>query len=239
MEREGADIIDIGGESTRPGSTSVSAKEELDRVLPIIKKLIEEVSIPLSIDTSKAIVAEKALDAGVSMVNDITALRGDSELVNVVKKYQIPICLMHMKKTPQIMQYNPSYDNVLLEIKSFLKKRVQYALDHGISSNQIIIDPGIGFGKRTGRGKEDNCEILARLTELKTLSLPILVGASRKTFLGNICGKEEQLPPNDRLEGSLAAASIAVLHGADILRVHDVKETHRCIMFTRCIMDNL
>jgi dihydropteroate synthase len=239
MEKEGANIIDIGGESTRPGAAPVNAEEELKRVIPVIEELQKYISIPVSIDTSKSQVAKKALDAGADMVNDVTALRGDPYLVTTVKEYDVPLCLMHMNETPQTMQHNPTYDNVLDEIKSFLKKRIQYALNNGISQDQIIIDPGIGFGKRTGKNCEDNCEILARLSEIKSLGSPILVGASRKTFIGNICGKDSPLPPTDRLEGSLVAASIAVMHGADILRVHDVKETKQAISITRCVMNYL
>ena len=239
MERHGADIIDIGGESTRPGSTAISEQEEIKRVLPIIKNLSNELSTPLSIDTSKAVVAEQALNAGAGMVNDTTALEGDPSLVSVIKDFDVPVCLMHMRETPKTMQNNPSYTNIIEEVKTFLSNRAQYAMDHGISDSKIVIDPGIGFGKRTGSGIEDNCEILAKLSKFKELSYPLLIGASRKTFLGNICGQDQQLPPDDRLEGSLAAACIAAMQGADIIRVHDVKETRRCLTLIDCIKQYL
>jgi len=236
MQKEGADIIDIGGESTRPGALSLSISEELNRVIPVIEKLIKKIDIPLSIDTYKSDVAKKSLDLGVGMVNDITALKGDKKLVNIVARYKVPVCLMHMKGNPRYMQKNPLYNDILLEITSFLKERTEYAMFNDVKKENIVIDPGLGFGKRTGRGIEDNCEILKHLSELKILKNPILIGASHKTFIGNICGGEKPLPVEDRLEGSLAAAIVAVLNGADIIRVHDVKETKRCIDLVDCIM---
>lgn len=236
MVADGADIIDIGGESSRPGAVSVSLKEEMNRVIPVIEEIAGKINVPISIDTYKSEIARKALDCGVDMVNDITALQGDKKLVNVVAEYDVPICLMHMKGNPCNMQKNPDYDDIVLEIKSFLKERAEYAMFNDIKKENIIVDPGIGFGKRTGRGVEDNCEILNRLSELKSIGYPILVGPSRKTFIGNVCGGKKSLPVKDRLEGSLAAACIAVSNGADIIRVHDVKETRRCIDFVDCIV---
>ena len=236
MVADGADIIDIGGESTRPGALSVTLKEEMDRVIPVIEEIAGKIKVPISIDTYKSEIARKALDMGVDMVNDITALQGDKKLVNVVAEYEVPICLMHMKGNPRNMQKNPEYDDIVLEVKSSLKERVEYAIFNDIKKENIIIDPGLGFGKRTGRGVEDNCVILNRLSELKDLGYPILVGPSRKTFIGNVCGGKKQLPVKDRLEGSLAAACIAVANGADIVRVHDVKETKRCIDLIDCIV---
>jgi len=236
IQEDGADIIDIGGESTRPGALSISASQELDRVVPVIQKLVKKIDIPLSIDTYKSEVAKKTLDLGVGMVNDITALKGDKKLVNIVASYNVPVCLMHMKGNPRDMQKNPVYNDIMSEITSFLKERAEYAIFNDVKKENIIIDPGIGFGKRTGRGIEDNCEILKRLSELKSLKYPILIGASRKTFIGNICGGEKPLPHQDRLEGSLAAAITAVLNGADILRVHDVRQTKRCIDLIDCII---
>lgn len=236
MENEGADIVDIGGESTRPGAESLSKKEEMKRIIPVIEELADKISIPISIDTYKSDVAMKALDLGVSMVNDITALQGDNKLVNIVAKYDVPICLMHMKGNPRNMQKNPTYNDVVKEIHDFLKEQSEYAMLHDIKKKNIIIDPGFGFGKRTGRGVEDNCEILRRLGEFKSLGFPILVGPSRKTFIGNVCGGKHQLPVTDRLEGSLAAACVAVMNGADIVRVHDVKETRRCVDIVDCIV---
>ena len=236
MQKEGANIIDIGGESTRPGAHSVSVKEELDRVIPVIKALSGKIDVPLSIDTYKSEVARKALELGVSMVNDITALKGDKKLVNVVSEYNAPVCLMHMKGNPRDMQKNPDYSDVVFEIKGFLKERAEYAMFNDVKKENIIVDPGLGFGKRTGRGVEDNCEILKRLSELKELGYPVLVGASRKAFIGNVCGGEKPLITKERLSGSLAAAIVAALNGANILRVHDVGETKRCIKFVDWVL---
>jgi dihydropteroate synthase len=229
MVDEGADIIDVGGESTRPGAKPVSVDEETSRVLPVIMKLKNKIDVPISIDTFKFKIAKKAIDAGASMVNDITALRGDESMSENIAKYDVPICLMHMKGTPQNMQINPNYVDVVKEIKDFLDERVKYAISCNIKKENIIIDPGLGFGKRTGKGIEDNCDILKRLSELKKLGFPILVGPSRKTFIGNVYGGDKQLPVNERLQGSIAAAVIAVMNGADIIRVHDVKETKNVI----------
>lgn len=235
MIADGADLIDIGGESTRPGAKTVSVEEELKRVIPVIKQLTKETTIPLSIDTSKAIVAEQAIQAGATMVNDVTALRADPNLAEIINKYDINISLMHMKGRPQSMQKNPTYDDIIEEIKDFLKQRIDFAVDHGIPQNHIIIDPGIGFGKRTGKGIEDNCRIISHLHEFKELDCPILIGASRKRFIGNICNDQLPLPASKRLEGSLAAACAAALQGAAIVRVHDVKETRRCLDIIDCI----
>jgi dihydropteroate synthase len=229
MKKDGADIIDIGGESTRPSSNHVSLDKELKRVVPVIKELVKKINIPISVDTYKSEVAKKTLDIGADMINDITALQGDKNLVNIIVEYEVPVCLMHMKGTPKDMQRNPQYADVVKEIHDFLKERTKYAMSQRIKKENIIVDPGIGFGKRTGHGIEDNCEILNRLSELKDLGFPIMVGASRKTFIGNICSKDKPLTISDRLEGSLAAACISVVNGADIVRVHDVKETRRCL----------
>ncbi len=236
MQDDGADIIDIGGESTRPGALPLSTSEELNRVIPVVEKLVKKIEIPLSIDTYKSEVAKKSFDLGVGMINDITALKGDKKLVNIVANYNVPICLMHMKGNPRDMQNNAYYDDIIFEITNFLKERAEYAMFNDVKKENIVIDPGLGFGKRTGRGIEDNCEILKHLSKLKILKYPILVGASRKTFIGNICGGEKSLPVEDRLEGSLAATAVAVLNGADIVRVHDVKETKRFIDIVDCII---
>jgi len=236
MEKEGADIIDIGGESTRPSAKTITLDEEMNRTIPVIEQIIEEISIPVSIDTYKSDVARRTLDLGVGMVNDISALNADSNLASVVAEYKVPICLMHMKGNPRNMQINPTYDDVVKEIHDFLKERAEFALFCDIKKENIIIDPGIGFGKRTGRGIEDNCEILRRLSELKNLGFPVMIGASRKKFIGNVCGGDDPLPVSDRLEGSLAAACLAVINGANIVRVHDVKETRRCVDLVDCII---
>jgi len=234
MQNEGADIIDIGGESTRPGAEKVTLNQEMNRVLPVIEQLVDKISIPLSIYTYKSDVAKKALDFGVSMVNDITAFQKDKNLASVVAEYEVPVCLMHMKGNPKNMQSCPKYDDVVKEIYEFLKHRTDFAISYDIKNENIIIDPGLGFGKRTGNGIEDNCEILDRLTEFKDLGFPIMVGPSRKSFIGNILGGREPLSVSDRLEGSLAAACLAVRNGADIVRVHDVKETRRCVDLVAC-----
>ena len=226
MVEEGADIIDVGGESSRPGSLPVSKDEELSRILPVIKAISDELDVPISVDTYRAEVAEEAIKAGAGMVNDITAMGGDDGMAKVVSEHGVPICLMHMKGTPQNMQKNPHYDDTMAEITKFLHERAEYAMAKGIDEKNIILDPGIGFGKRTGEGIEDNCEIIARLAELKSLGFPVLVGASRKTFIGNLSNTRVE----ERLEGSLGAEAMAIANGADILRVHDVKETKRMAM---------
>lgn len=225
MEKEGVDIIDIGGESTRPFSKPVDEKEEMKRVIPIIEALKNEVKVPLSIDTYKPRVAEKAIEKGADMLNDVFALRKEG-MVEVAKEYDIPICIMHMRGEPKNMQINPHYEDVVEEIYEFLKERIEFAIRKGIDENKIIIDPGIGFGKRTGKGIEDNCEIIARLRELKSLGRPILIGISRKTFIGNITKTSVE----ERLEGSLGAEAVAIANGADILRCHDILATKRMAM---------
>ena len=184
LEKQGADIIDIGGESSRPGAIPVSEKEELNRVIPLIKELSNKLHIPISVDTTKSKVAEKALSAGAHMVNDTTALRGDG-MAKVVVEHDVPVCIMHMKGIPNTMQQNPYYGNVSEEVYRFLVERIQYAINKGVNSNKIIVDPGIGFGKRTGGDIDDNCYILGHLHELKGLGKPLLVGISQK--LRNMC----------------------------------------------------
>ena len=235
MQREGADIIDIGGESTRPGAEPTTIQQEIDRVLPVVEELVKKLNIPVSVDTYKSEIASKVLDAGANMINDITALQGDKKMVNIISRYNVPVVLMHMKGNPRDMQKNPVYDDIIREITKFLKERAEYALFNDVKKENIIIDPGLGFGKRTGRGVEDNCEILRRLNEFKKLGYPLMVGESRKTFIGNVCGEKQPLIVSERLGGSLAAAVIAVLNGADILRVHDVKETKRVVDLVNCI----
>lgn len=219
MAEEGADIIDIGGESTRPGSDSVTIEEELSRVIPVIEALLKEIDIPISIDTYKSEVAKRALEAGAEMINDISALRFDPKMKEVIAEYQVPVVLMHIKGTPKNMQENPYYDDVIKEIIEYLKESIQLARDAGIREENIIIDPGIGFGKRL----EDNLNILKNLKKFSILNCPILVGPSRKSFIGRIL----DLPVDERLEGSLAALAVAIMNGANIVRVHDVKESKR------------
>lgn len=236
MEKDGADIIDVGGESTKPGSVSVPLSVELARVIPVVEELVDKIKIPISVDTYKSEIAKKALEIGAVMINDITALRMDRQLATVVAEHDVPVVLMHMKGTPNNMQFNPEYEDVMYEIKNFLKIQASYAISCGVKTENIIVDPGIGFGKRTGKGIEDNCEIIKRLGELKELEFPILVGASRKTFIGNTSSEKKSLPLSERLEGSLAAAVAAAINGANIIRVHDVKETRKCLNVVDCII---
>lgn len=221
---EGADIVDIGGESSRPGAQPVALEEELRRVVPVIRAIRQESAVPISIDTYKAAVAEAALDAGANIVNDISALRFDPQMVTVVAHARVPVVLMHMLGTPQTMQRNPVYTDVVREIKEFLAERIAFAVAHGIE--RIIIDPGIGFGKTV----EHNIEILRRLGELKELRCPILIGTSRKSFIGRLGSTtSEPLPIDQRLEGTIASTVIAVLNGAQIVRVHDVAPMKRAL----------
>jgi dihydropteroate synthase len=217
----GADIIDIGGESTRPGARAVSEEEELDRILPVVRGLRQAVPIPISIDTYKANVARAALAEGADIVNDISALRFDPAMAVLVAQEKVPVVLMHMQGTPRTMQVEPCYEDVLREVKDFLAAQVRQGLGSGILPERIIIDPGIGFGKTL----EHNLCLLRGLPELSSLGQPLLVGASRKAFIGRILN----LTPDERLEGSLAAAVAAVLAGANIIRTHDVKETRRAV----------
>jgi dihydropteroate synthase len=219
MAEGGAEIIDIGGESTRPGSRPVSEDEELARVLPVLHGLRREVKVPISIDTYKSKVAQRALEAGADMINDISALRFDPEMISVVAREQVPVVLMHMQGTPRTMQAEPRYDDVVREVRDFLAAQLYKALDEGIAQQAVVIDPGIGFGKTL----EHNLALLRGLPALAALGQPVLVGASRKAFVGKIL----DLDPEERLEGSLAAAVAAILNGANILRVHDVRETVR------------
>jgi len=228
MAAEGADIIDIGGESSRPGAEPISAEVEMDRVLPVIEKLANTTEIPISIDTYRSSVARKALELGACMVNDISALRGDADMAAVVAEAGAPVVLMHMQGTPKNMQADPHYDCVISEIISFLRTRIQAAVDAGISPENIIIDPGIGFGKTVAH----NLEIIRRLRDFKTLGKLILIGTSRKSFIGKVL----DLPTDDRLEGTAATIATAIANGADIIRVHDVKEMARVARMTDAIV---
>jgi dihydropteroate synthase len=221
MAADGADIIDVGGESTRPGASPVSEADELARVIPVIKALRQEITLPISIDTQKAGVARAALEAGADMVNDISALRFDPAMVHLVAAEQVPVILMHMQGTPRTMQAEPKYDDVVREVRDFLAAQLYDAMDAGIGADSIVLDPGIGFGKTV----EHNLQLLRGLPILAALGQPVLVGASRKTFIGKILN----LDPDQRLEGSLAAAAAAVLGGANIVRVHDVAATRRAV----------
>ena len=224
MAKDGAQVIDIGGESTRPGSAQISQEEEFRRVKPVIEALLNKVDVLISIDTYKPKVAEECLKLGVHIVNDVTGL-ANKNMLNVVKKYQAPIIVMHMKGKPKTMQKNPIYEDAVAEIKKFLADKISKARKAGIKD--IIIDPGIGFGKTT----EHNLQILKRLHEFEELGCPILIGPSRKTFIGTING----VPPSERREGTLAAVAIAAMNGANIIRVHDVKECRRAVQIADAI----
>lgn len=219
MVSEGAHIIDVGGESSRPGADPVSTEVEMDRVLPVIKKLAKRTEVPISIDTYKSSVARRALDVGACIVNDITALQGDPHMASIAAKADVPVVLMHMRGTPENMQSDPRYDSLISEIISFLETRIQVAIDAGISPERIIIDPGIGFGKTVAH----NLEIIRRLGEFKSLEKPILMGTSRKSFIGKVLGTSS----DSRLEGTAATVAVSIVNGADIVRVHNVKEMAR------------
>lgn len=227
MAEAGADVIDIGGESTRPGARPVSEDEELERVLPVVRGLRRGLSIPISIDTYKSGVARAALGEGADIVNDISALRLDTAMVGLVAAENVPVVLMHMQGTPRTMQAEPRYHDVVREVGDFLAAQIRYAVEQGVEQDNIIVDPGIGFGKSL----DHNLALLRGLPELASLGQPLLVGASRKTFIGKILGAE----PSERLEGSLAAAVAAVLAGANVIRAHDVKETRNAVRIADAI----
>ena len=215
LEAEGAAILDIGGESTRPGAEPVPEDEELRRVVPVIAGLrAAGTRARISIDTSKASVAAAALDAGATLVNDVTALRGDGAMAELVAERKAECCLMHMLGEPRTMQRNPHYDEVVGDVKGFLEARLSFAVSHGIAEERILLDPGIGFGKTDVH----NLELLARLHELTELGRPVMIGTSRKAFLGRLTGR----PVQDRLAATIATNVIAYVHGASIFRVHDV-----------------
>ncbi len=221
LEQQGADMVDVGGESTRPGSHPVSVHEELTRVIPVVKRLVSRLAVPVSVDTSKAEVAAAALEAGARIVNDVSALRGDERMAEVVRRYDAGLVLMHMLGTPATMQDDPHYDDVVREVRRFLAERLRVALDAGIRRQRIAVDPGIGFGKSL----EHNLELIRRLEELRELGQPVLVGPSRKRFIGQVL----DLPVGDRVEGTVAACVVAVVHGADAVRVHDVRPVRRAV----------
>jgi len=230
MVQEGVDVIDIGGESTRPGSQSVSLRQELKRVIPLIRRAEELFKVPLCVDTYKAQVAREAIEAGARMINDISGLRFDKEMARVAASYNVPVVIMHIRGTPRIMQRNPRYENLIEEIISYLRKGIDIALAAGVSLGNIIVDPGIGFGKTV----RHNLQIIKNLAELKTLGRPILIGISRKSFIGKVLN----LPPEERFEGGLTAVSLAVLAGARIIRTHDVKSTRRVVDMVQAILDS-
>ena len=227
--RDGADIIDVGGESTRPGAKTVSAKKELSRVIPIIKTLSKKAGIPISIDTYKHEVAQAALQAGASIVNNVMGSKITKSMLKVVKENDAVIILMHIKGTPRIMQKRISYKNLVQEITLDLKKSIEKCLEIGIKSDRIIVDPGIGFGKTV----EDNLEIIQRLAEFKSLKKPILIGTSRKSFIGKTLKKDV----SNRLMGTAASVSASILNGAHIVRLHDVKKMREVVDLTDAIIN--
>jgi len=220
LVEEGADIIDIGGESTRPGSDPVSREEELRRTIPVIRAVSRAVSVPVSIDTCKADVARQALDAGASMVNDISGLRFDPEMADVVARAGVPVIVMHIRGKPKVMQVNPTYGALIPEVTAYLRESIAIAAKAGIPPGMVMIDPGIGFGKTF----DHNLQIIRDLGELLKLGHPVVIGVSRKAFLGKILG---DAPPSERLEGTAAAVAISIFNGAHIVRVHDVREMAR------------
>jgi dihydropteroate synthase len=229
MVEEGADLIDIGGESTRPGSQPVPEEEELRRVLPVIEAVRQQVDVPISIDTTKSRVAELALQAGACMVNDISGLGFDPRMAEVVAQHRALCCIMHIQGTPQTMQQNPQYEDVVRDISRYFEQRLALAERAGIPREHIWLDPGIGFGKTV----EHNLEILRRLREFTRFGSPILIGTSRKSFIGKVLG---DLPPEERLEGTAATVAIAILNGANAVRVHDVKAMVRVARMTDAVL---
>lgn len=227
---DGADIIDIGGESSRPGSDPVPADEEIRRVIPVISGLRKTTKALISVDTTKFEVAQAALDHGADIINDISSFSLDPRLLSLAAQYHAGFILMHMQGNPKTMQIHPFYEDVLKEIRLFLAEKIEIALAYGLKKESLIIDPGIGFGKRT----DDNLRLLNRLDFFEELGRPILVGISRKSFIGKILNA----PPQDRLEGSIAAAVVSILRGASLLRVHDVKAVKRAALVAEAIIND-
>lgn len=224
MEDEGADIIDIGGESTRPGAEQVDIEEELNRVIPVIEGVRQNSNIIISIDTYKSVVADKAISAGANIINDVSGLRFDNNMAHIASEAKVPIIVMHMLGNPQNMQDVPSYSNLMEELITFFKERVEVLISNGINTKNIILDPGIGFGKTV----EHNFTIIRELNRIVDLGFPVLIGPSRKSFIGNTLN----LPPEDRIEGTAAAVTAAIMNGSRIVRVHDVKEMLRVVKVT-------
>jgi len=227
---QGAHIIDVGGMSTRPGSKPVSVDEELERTIPVIEYISKNYDILISIDTYRSGVAKRALDCGASLINDISGLTFDSSMAGIASASKASIIIMHMQGTPENMQENPAYKDVVDEIYDFLYTQAENAVSEGVKRERIIVDPGIGFGKNL----DHNLQILAGLSDFADMGYPVLVGVSRKSFIGNILGG---IPVEERLEGSLAAAVVASINGAGILRVHDVRQTVSAIKVAKCIKD--
>jgi dihydropteroate synthase len=229
LAAEGADLLDVGGESTRPGAEAVSAEEELARVLPVVEGLAAG-PVPVSIDTSKLAVAQAALGAGAAIVNDVTALRAEPELAGLCAERDTDVVLMHMLGDPRTMQEDPVYDDVVDDVKAFLAERIDFAIAEGIDEERIWVDPGIGFGKTV----EHNLELLRRLGELADLGRPVVVGASRKSFIGRLTGA----PVDRRLGGTIASSVIAFANGAEVLRVHDVGPMREALTVAEAVLDS-
>jgi dihydropteroate synthase len=234
MEQAGADLLDIGGESTRPGSTGVSAKEELARVLPVLQALRGLLKIPVSIDTQKSEVAEAALEAGAQMINDISGLKGDPRIAEVVARRRVPLILMHMRGEPRTMQAGPFARDVMKDVMQRLRKSVASARKAGVEKSQIILDPGIGFGKSFAQ----NYELLQKLPQLAMQGYPLLVGTSRKGFLGATLARDgKPALPEERIWGTAATVTASILNGAHIVRVHDVAEMAQVARVADCLLD--
>ncbi len=226
--REGADIIDVGGESSRPGSRRISAAEETRRVVPVIRTLSQKIKAPISVDTYKPLVARRALDAGANIVNNIMGVKMEKSFLRMIRQYDAAVVLMHMRGTPQTMQRSAFYKNVISEIIDSLKKSIENCLEIGIKSDKIIVDPGIGFAKTA----EHNLEVISRLSQFAVLKRPLLIGVSRKSFIGKVLDKDV----SHRLHGSLAAACVSILNGAHIIRAHDVGPTKEIAAITDAII---
>jgi dihydropteroate synthase len=229
MAEEGADIIDVGGESSRPGSDTLPLDEELKRIIPVIEGLVYRLPIPISIDTYKAEVAEQAIEAGAQMINDISGLRFDAQMSAVAARYDTPLIIMHIKGIPKTMQQAPSYQDVMGEIIAYLREGIESAEQAGVDPHQVVVDPGIGFGKRV----EDNLVILNRLDALNILERPILIGTSRKAFIGAVLDQEV----GERMIGTLATVAVSALKGAHIVRVHDVAPVRQTIDMVDAIIN--
>lgn len=229
MVADGADIIDVGGESTRPGSRGISASEELRRVIPVIKALAKRSRVPISIDTMKSEVADEAIRAGATIVNDVSGLKYDKKMASVAAKHDVSLIIMHMRGTPGNMQLNPRYKDAVRDIISDLKIAINKAMKAGVDSGKIMIDPGIGFGKTF----RHNLEILNRLEEFKELKTPICIGTSRKSFIGRALGVED---PDERIIGTVATCVIAIMKGARLIRVHDVKEAAQAVRMAESVL---
>ncbi len=227
LAKEGADILDIGGESTRPGADAISAEEEIRRVIPIIKELAKNTELIISADTQKPIVAKEAINAGASIINDIAASSNNSEMWNIISETKAGYICMHMKGTPQTMQQKPHYKDVCNEVINFFKDRIKLLLENGVSAEQIVIDPGIGFGKSL----DHNIELMSELNKFTVFERPVLIGASRKSFIEKLLGT----PIKDRLPASLACANWATIQGSSIIRAHDVAETVPAVRMTEAL----